>query len=115
MELSTVGLFGVAIRGLHAAATRLVSSQGVRARVVDARGDRARDLAAWRHAVARRRGRAAGEHSCALGYVPPLRYIVSPILYLLIMLAKTTIILISISFWILFMCIHCSVIIMLPK
>lgn len=90
----------MAIRGLHAAATRLVSSQGVRARVVDARGDRARDLAAWRHAVARRRGRAAGEHSCALGYVPPLRYIVSPILYLLIMLAKPTIILISISFWI---------------
>ncbi|XP_075979942.1 uncharacterized protein LOC142979067 [Anticarsia gemmatalis] len=47
-------------------------------REVSRAGSWSRVLAARRHAaVARRRGRAAGDHSYALGYVPPLRYIVS--------------------------------------
>lgn len=37
--------------------------------------------ASWSHAVARWRGRAAGGPSCALGYVPPLRYTVSIVAY----------------------------------
>lgn len=73
--LLTVGVTGVALRGLVGIGAH-VECERVRARAGRAR----RGLRAARHrrhAVARRRGRAPARHSCALGYVPPLRFIVS--------------------------------------
>lgn len=68
---------------------RLVDSARAGGRAVAAGAGRRGWRAARRHAVARRRGRAAGAHSCAGGHVPgppepPERYCVSTILYLLI-------------------------------